>query len=298
MGRGRPGRRKIVIPFLLPALLVYTLIFIYPAIDALRVSLHEWNGFSEQMTYIGLGNYRRMIADPTFWISLGNTAIIAVGGGAGIFALAFFFSAVLQRDIKGKKFFRALLFFPVVLPGVGVGLIWQFVYNNQWGPLSSALRALGLDSLDRTWLGPDRIIWSLTVAVIWTYVGFYLVILLAGISKIPKTYFEAARLDGASDWRIFRSITIPMVWDVMVVAMVLWLISALKIFDLIVATTFPSPPRSSYTLTIYVWERAVGAYTPVYELGYGTALGVALLVLVLLSVAILRAITRRDAIEY
>jgi len=294
----RSGRRKVILPFLLPAFLVYTIVFIYPAMDALRVSLHTWNGFSEQMTFIGLGNYRRMLNDPTFWTALRNTAIIAFVGGLGIFALALFFSAILQRNIKGKKFFRALLFFPVVLPGVGVGLIWQFVYNNQWGPLSSGLRAVGLGALDATWLGPELIIRSLTIAVIWTYVGFYLVILMAGMDKIPVSFYEAARLDGASEWRVFRSITIPMVWDVMVVAMVLWLISALKIFDLIVATTFPSPPRSSYTLTIYVWERAVGAYTPVYQLGYGTALGVALLILVLVCVAVLRTITRREAIEY
>jgi ABC-type sugar transport system permease subunit len=287
-----------VLPFLLPALAVYTLIFVYPALDALRVSLFQWNGFTTNMAYIGFGNYSRLFSDPTFWVSLRNTAVIAIGGGIGIFALAFFFSAILQRDIRGKKFFRALLFFPVVLPGVGVGMIWQFVYNRSWGPLSAFLNAVGLQSLDQTWLGPKYIIGSLTVAVIWTYVGFYLVILMAGIDKIPNTYFEAARLDGASEWRMFWSVTLPMTWDVLVVAMVLWLISAMKIFDLIVATTFPAPPRSGFTMTIFVWERAVGAYTPVFELGYATALGVVLLAFVVLAVALLRLVTRRERIEY
>lgn len=294
----RRGRKKIVIPFLLPALLIYTVIFVYPATDALRVSLYQWTGFTESMVYVGFGNYQRMLNDPTFWIALRNTLIIAFGGGVGIFGLALTFAAILRRDIKGKRFFRALFFFPVVIPGVGIGLIWQFIYNNTWGPLSALLELFGLEALDRTWLGPTNIMWALTLSIVWTYVGFYLVILMAGIDKIPETYFEAARLDGASEWQMFRKITIPMVWDVLVVAIVLWIISALKIFDLIVATTFPSPPRSSYTLTIYVWERAVGAYTPTFQLGYATALGVVLLFMVLLSVAFLRLLTRREAVEY
>jgi ABC-type sugar transport system permease subunit len=287
-----------VVPFLLPALAVYTLIFVYPAVDAIRVSLFQWNGFTTKMTYIGFGNYQHLLSDPTFWVSLRNTAVITVGGGVGIFGLAFFFSAILQREIRGKKFFRAIMFFPIVLPGVGVGMIWQFVYNRSWGPLSAFLNAVGLESLDQTWLGPNLIIPSLTIAVIWTYMGFYLVILMAGIDKIPKSYFEAARMDGASEWRTFWLVTLPMTWDVLVVAMVLWLISAMKIFDLIVATTFPSPPRSGFTMTIFVWERAVGAYTPVFELGYATAIGVVLLFCVVLGVAVLRLITRRERIEY
>ncbi|HEY0689895.1 MAG TPA: sugar ABC transporter permease [Kribbella sp.] len=294
----RTGRSHVVVPFLLPALAVYTLIFVYPAFDAIRVSLFQWNGFTTKMTYIGFGNYQHLLSDPTFWVSLRNTAVITIGGGVGIFGLAFFFSAILQREIRGKKFFRAIMFFPIVLPGVGVGMIWQFVYNRSWGPLSAFLNAVGLESLDQTWLGPNLIIPSLTIAVIWTYMGFYLVILMAGIDKIPKSYFEAARMDGASEWRTFWLVTLPMTWDVLVVAMVLWLISAMKIFDLIVATTFPSPPRSGFTMTIFVWERAVGAYTPVFELGYATAIGVVLLFCVVLGVAVLRLITRRERIEY
>jgi ABC-type sugar transport system permease subunit len=295
---GRPGRNKVVLPFLLPALLVYTVVFVYPAVQALWISLHEWNGFQENMVYIGLGNYERMLGDATVWSSLQNTLLITVVGGAAIFLLVFFFSASLQRRIPGKKFFRALLFFPVILPGVGVGLIWQFIFNNNWGPLSLGLNAAGLGFLDRTWLSPENIVSSLTVAIVWTYVGYYLIIVLAGIEKIPSTFFEAARMDGASEWRIFRSVTIPMVWDVLMVAITLWVISALKIFDLIIATTYPSPPRGSFTLTVFVWERAVGMYTPVFQLGYATALGVVLLILVIVGVAVIRAVSRRDVLEY
>jgi len=294
----RRGRRKIVIPFLLPAFLVYTVFFVYPAIKAIWVSLFNWTGFGSKMVYIGLGNYQEMLHDSLFWDSVKQTFIITIPGGIGIFALALFFSAILHRNIRGKKFFRALLFFPMVIPGVGVGLIWQFIYNNSWGPLSGLLNFLGLGRLDQIWLGPDTIIKSLTFAIIWTFVGYYVVILMAGIDKIPPTFYEAAIIDGASEWRMFFTIVIPMIWDVLVIAVILWVVGSLKIFDIIAATTFPDPPTSSYTITIYIWSQAVGTYTPVYRLGYATALGVALLAMIVISVVIIRLVTRREAIEY
>ncbi|MGC3955445.1 MAG: sugar ABC transporter permease [Propionicimonas sp.] len=287
-----------VIPLLIPAVLVYSVFFVWPALQALWLSLHQWNGFQADRVFIGLGNFATMRDDPTFWIALKNTLTITFAGGAVIFLLVFLFAAALQRDLPGKKFFRTLIFFPVIVPGVGIGLIWQFIYNDDWGPLSSGLRAIGLGELTRSWLAPENIISSMTVAVIWTFVGYYLVILLAGIEKIPPTYYEAARLDGAGDWRIFWSVTVPMVWDVLVTAIVLWIISALKIFDIILATTYPSPPRDSYTLTVFVWERAVGMYNPVFQLGYATALGVVLLVLVIVSVSLVRLIMHRESLEY
>jgi ABC-type sugar transport system permease subunit len=295
---GRPGKRSIVIPFILPAFLIYTLLFVYPAIQALWVSLHDWSGFGREMVYLGLGNYEEMFRDPIFWGALGRTMLIAVAGGVGIFTLAFLFSAIFQLNIRGKRFFRAVIVFPVIVPGVGIGLIWQFIYNNDWGPLSNFLKLVGLDSLDRVWLGPDLIIQSLMVAIVWTYVGYYMVILSAGIDKIPMTYFEAARIDGASHIQQFFLITLPMIRDVVVVALILWAIGALKIFDIIVATTFPAPQPATYTLTVYIWAQAVGGYTPSFRLGYGTAMGVILLLLVIITYGVIRLVSRRAAIEY
>src|SRR5262245_3500783 len=195
---GRPGQRRIIVPFILPAFLVYTLLFVLRSIQALWVSLHNWSGFGKNMVYIGLGNYQEMLKDPIFWGALGRTLLITVAGGIGVFVLAMFFSAMLQENIRGKRFFRAVIFFPVVVPGIGVGLIWQFIYNNDWGPLSNLLKLLGLSALDTVWLGPNNVIASLTAAIVWTYVGYYTIILSAGLDKIPVTYFEAAKIDGAT----------------------------------------------------------------------------------------------------
>lgn len=281
-----------------PAFLVYTLLFVIPALWAFWVSLHEWSGFGRSMVYIGLGNYEEMAKDPIFWGALRRTMLIALLGGIGVFLLALLFSAIFQQAVLGRRFFRALIFFPNVVPGIGVGLIWQFIYNNDWGPLSNLLQLLGLGALDTVWLGPNNIIAALTVAIVWTYVGFYMIILSAGIDKIPLTYFEAAQIDGASQWQQFFYVTLPMIRDVLVVALVLWAIGSLKIFDIIVATTFPAPQPSTYTLTVYIWVAAFGGYTPAFRLGYGTAMGVVLLILVLIAYGVIRLLSRRAAIEY
>src|SRR5439155_16522553 len=165
-------------------------------------------------------------------------------------------------------------------------------------PLSNFLRGVGLQGLDRVWLGPDNIIGALTAAIIWTYVGYYMVIISAGVDKIPVTYFEAARMDGASQWQQFFLITLPMIRDVVAVAVILWTIGALKIFDIIVATTFPAPQPATYTLTVYIWAEATGGYTPAFRLGYGTAMGVILLILVMIAYGIIRFASRHEAIEY
>lgn len=293
---GRLGRRKLVIPFLVPALLMYSIFFIYPATQAFWVSLHDWNGYDKSMVFVGLGNYQELLGDSLFWQALRLTLTISLAGGIGIFALAFYFAVILRPRLRGKKLFRALIFFPIVIPGVGLGLIWQFVYNNTWGPLSGLLQATGLQALDQVWMGPDLLVQSLTFAVIWSYLGYYLVILMAGIDKIPSTYFEAAVLDGASEWSMFFRITLPMIWDVLVVAIVLWMIGALKIFDLILAIQNLS--TAAYTLTMYIWVEAVGIYEPIFRLGYATALGVVLLLLVIIVTAVIRFGTRREAIEY
>jgi ABC-type sugar transport system permease subunit len=295
---GRPGRGRIVLPFIVPAFLVYTLLFVIPAVWALWVSLHDWSGFGKNMVYIGLGNYAEMSKDPIFWGALRRTLLIGVVGGIGVFVLAMLFSAIFQQNIIGKRFFRTLIFFPIVVPGIGVGLIWQFIYNNDWGPLSNLLKLFGLGALDAVWLGPDNVILSLIVAIVWTYVGYYMVILSAGIDKIPLTYFEAARIDGAAQWQQFFYVTLPMIRDVVAVALILWAIGSLKIFDIIVATMFPAPQPSTYTLTVYIWTQAFGGYTPAFRLGYGTAMGVILLVLVLVTYGIIRLLSRRAAIEY
>ena len=143
-----------VISFLLPAVTMYAVFFVYPAIRALWVSLHDWSGFTRHMTFVGLENFKELFTTDVFWISLGNNAIILFGGGALIFFFAILFTAVLSnKSIRGRKFFRGLFFFPNLVPAVAIAVLWSFILNERFGLVNSLLRAVGLDSLTRTWLG-------------------------------------------------------------------------------------------------------------------------------------------------
>jgi ABC-type sugar transport system permease subunit len=287
-----------IIGFLAPALFVYSLFFVYPAIRAVFASLFDWTGFGSKMRFIGLDNYREIATDAVFWQALGRTLFISVVGGIVMFSLALFFGGILLRPLRGKRFFRAILFFPVVLPGIAIGVMWQFLYNYDWGPVSSVIRGLGLTELDRPWLAPDTIIAALTVAIVWTYAGYYLVLMLAAIDRVPRDLLEAARIDGAGEWTIYRRVVLPLVRDVLLVALILWVIGSLKIFDVIAAVTLPNPPVGTYTLSIYIWAESIAGKPPIFRLGYGTAIGVVLLILVVSGVAISRLIGSRDSVEY
>lgn len=294
----RLGNRILIVTFLLPAIALYSVFFMFPVVRALVVSLFVWNGWTADMTFVGLENFANMTQDSLFWEAIGRTLIISVGGGLLLFGLVLFLGGVLLRPLRFKRAFRAVLFFPVVLPGIAVGIIWAFVYNYDWGPVSGAAGAVGLEALRGPWLAPDRIIPALTVAVVWTYAGYYLLLVLAGIDRVPRDLLEAARLDGAGEWTTYRRVVLPVVGDVLDIALILWIVGSLRIFDVIAAITLPMPSPTTYTLSIYVWAQTVGGDPPAFRLGYGTALGVVLLALAMTGAAVSRLRGPRQRIEF
>jgi len=135
-------------------------------------------------------------------------------------------------------------------------------------------------------------------AIIWIEVGFYLVLLLAGVDKIPEDFYEAARLDGASQFQMFRLITVPLLWDVITVGLVLWSIYAVKIFEFPFSFTGLEPNVNSYTVAVYMYILGFGQRQPIYRLGYATAVGVMLLLVIILIVVVLRRLMRREQLQY
>jgi ABC-type sugar transport system permease subunit len=295
----RNGRSKMIIPFVAPALLVYVVFFVYPAVQALWVSFHEWSGFVPQMQFVGLANFRELLKDDMFMLSLKNTLTITFVGGFFVVGLALLFAGMLNRtNLKGSKVIRSIIFYPNVVPAVGLGVLWVFMYNNDFGLINGILRLFGLSSWTHVWLNTTWAFTSVLVAMIWAYVGFYLVILQAGINKIPKTLYEAAEVEGAGHWTTFRKITIPLIWDSLMVVVVLWLINSVKAFDLIYAMTEGGPSGSTQTVSIYLYDIAFGKRVAIFRMGYGTAMAVVLLILVIIGTSIIRAVSRREKIEF
>ncbi len=198
----RKGSKVIIFSFLAPALLLYVTFFLYPAIDAFRLSFYSSSGFSREMTYLGLANFKELLFhDSLFWSSVLNTFIIVVADGFLIFVFALFLAMVFSRArIKGKGFFKAIIILPIAISeiGIGIGIGWSFIFNSRWGLLNSTLRKIGLEQLAKPWLGfPEYTVLAICMVIFWSYVGFYTVILIAGVESIPIMYEEAARIDGA-----------------------------------------------------------------------------------------------------
>jgi ABC-type sugar transport system permease subunit len=292
-------RQKLLIPFLLPALLLYGTFYLYPAVSALRLSFTNLTGFIPDGSFIGINNFVQQVSDPILITALGNTLKIALGSTILVFSMAFAFAiAISHKYLRGKNFFRALIFFPAIMPGVAMGMIWIFIYSPNIGLLNGTLRILGLDQLALSWLGPDYALGAVIVALAWTFTGYYTVILLAGISRIPEDYYDAARVEGASELQSFFKITLPMIWDVLAMTLVMWIIFSLKTFEFVMTMTDGGPANATLTLYIYIYRLAFGTISPIYKMGYAASIGVTLLLIILFATFMQRRLMQRASVEY
>lgn len=292
-------RKRLIVLFLLPASLVYLVFFLIPAVWAFYYSFFDWSGFGQNMRFRGLGNYRELFNDPIFLLSLRNTLFILVVGGVIIFSLAFLLTVLANSGIRGKKFFRAMIFLPNVIATIALTTLWAFIYNPSFGLINSFFKLIGWEAGAKfTFTSMNHIFYSMLVALIWIEVGFFLVLLMAGMDKIPTEYYEAAKLEGANQWQMLTGITIPLLWDVLSVAAVLYTIFALKIFEFPYAFSQIQPPQEIYTVGMYLYIEGFGKRDPIYRLGYATAIGVVLLLCVIVIVLLLRRLMRREAVQY
>jgi ABC-type sugar transport system permease subunit len=291
--------RRLILSFLTPATVLYFGFFLIPVVCTLYLSLFDWSGFAEPMTFIGPKNYVRLWSDPVFWLSLRNTVVILAVGGVFVFALALLFTVLIDSGIWGKKLFRFLFFLPNILAVVAVTAMWSYIYNPRAGLLNLSLRWLGFEKLSKTlWTAPDNIFWAMLAAIVWVNTGFFLIMLLAGTDKIPKELYEAAELDGANIFQKFVHITLPLIWDVFVVSFVIWIIVAMKMFEIPYAFGLIQIPQQLYTLGIYLFIMGFGHREPIYQLGYAAAIGVVLLVLTFALIFAARRLLRRATLEF
>ncbi len=292
-------RRRMVVAFLAPALILYLGLLILPALQAFYISLFKTSGFGDTPVWVGLGNYARLATDPIFWRALRNMSLIMLVGGVATFGLAFVFTMLLNSGLWGKKLFRALIFLPNIIAVVAITTFWSFVFMPRYGLLTSVLKALGLSSLASiSWTAPENVFFAMMVGLVWISAGFYTILILAGADKVPADMYEAARLEGASTFQIFRLITLPMIWDVILITLVLWSIHAIKIVEFPYAFGGPNIDQNLYTPAIYLYIMGFGQREPVYALGYSTAIGVALFFLTIVTIVLLRFVFKRERVEY
>ncbi|WP_077622271.1 carbohydrate ABC transporter permease [Sediminibacillus massiliensis] len=277
---------------LAPALLLYTVFAILPILQSFYYSFMEWDGFSE-MTFVGLTNFQQLFQDSLFWNSVKNNIYVVLASVFGQVPIALFIALLLNRKLKGLKIFRTIGFLPVVLSTVVISLTWSLIYNSENGMINEFLRAIGLGALAQNWLGDTQ--WSMIAVcatVIWQFVGLYLIIFLAALQNVPEEVLEAARIDGANEWTTTWKITVPMIWDTIIVAVILCIAGSLKTFDLIYVMTNGGPSHSTDVMALYMFNETFSQL----QYGYGSAVSVVIFFFSLLLIFIVTKLLGRKMI--
>lgn len=292
-------RRRLVVAFLAPALLLYLGFVVLPALQAFYLSFFQTSGFKDEPRWVGFSNYATLLSDPIFWVTVVHMLTILFIGGIAVFGFAFLFTILINSGLWGKKLFRALIFMPNIIAVVGLSTFWSFIFMPRYGMLTSFLKMLGMNAVAATaWTAPEHVFWAMLVGVIWIFAGFFTILILAGADKIPSDMFDAARIEGATNRQMFRLITVPMIWDVIVITLVLWVIEAIKMMEYPYAFGGPNIDQNLYTPAIYLFIMGFGQRQPVYQLGYATAIGVAMFLFTILAVSALALISRREQVEF
>jgi ABC-type sugar transport system permease subunit/ABC-type glycerol-3-phosphate transport system substrate-binding protein len=304
--QGRPARapsssglRLAWLPALVfvgPAALFYTVFVIVPSFKSFAWSAYRWDGLTADKVFVGLLHFKRLLFESdAFWIALNNNLFIMFMIPLCVLPLALFLAVCISRQVKGAQLFRIVFFFPNILGGVAATLLWMHLYNPQGGPINAALVALGFDSFESyAWLAQDHLYWALLPMSIWGAAGFNMILFLAAMESIPSSVYEAADIDGASVWRQFWTITIPLIWEVLSISIVFMIIGGMKAFEVIWLLTNQAPVTDNHV----IGTRMVQAMFQEFKVGEATAIAVLLFLMVFFgTTATLRAM-KRETVEF
>jgi raffinose/stachyose/melibiose transport system permease protein len=281
------SRSKIAV-MILPALIVFTALIVYPLLYSLGYSFTDFAGFGDPK-FIGTGNYASLFKDVNFWSSLRNTLIILVLGVVVLVPASFGLALLLHRRIPGGGALRAMVFAPAIIAPILIGLIWVFILDPKIGLLNKVLGSLGLPL--PVWIGGDSLTpYAVALVFIWSSIGFAMTIFYAGLQQLPADVLEASSLDGASGWKQVRFIAVPLMRESFGIATVLLITNVFKIFELVYVLTDGGPVHKSETLVSYMY------YLTFTNQQYGLGMALAVIITVLgavVSLGYLLLIRRR-----
>lgn len=247
--------KRALAAFIAPALVVMLVFFVIPVIYVIVVSFLKWDGLSEP-TVVGVENFVKLLKNSTFQRSLRNNVVWALVAGFIQVPLAMVMAIILSRKPKGWKFFRTVYFFPQVISGIALATLWRAIYNAEHGMLNGILSAVGLGQLATDWLGNKATAFP-AVLIYWIfYVGYYMVIMMADITTIDSSYYEAATIDGATDFQQAIYITIPLIKKTSLLTCVtLASVMGLRQFEQVYMLTNGGPNHRTSTMVLYLYER-------------------------------------------
>ena len=275
-------RQRTAIIFLIPAVVLLLCFMIYPLGKTIFYSFTAWYNFSTEQTFIGLDNYKELIADPVIRVALRNTVILM----AGVLIFQIGFALILAIMVDGIrhcfKFFRTIYFFPIVISATAIGLMFTLIYNYEYGLLNYFVVLFGGEK--QVWINEKSSIYLALIPVVWQYVGFYFVIFLTGIANIPADIYESAMLDGIRPLQKAAYITIPMLRSVLTSSIVLVISGCFKVFDIIFMVTNGGPLDSSQLLSTYMYQKAFARGNG----GYASSIAIVMIVLGVAVTSVLR----------
>lgn len=268
-------QRRLFWPFVAPALVLYALVFLVPIVLSVLYSFGSV-GSSGQPHITGFSHYADAFQDHFFWRSVKNTLIYAGESTVVMFIPALFVAWCLSQVIRLRRFFRVVVFAPVVVSVLVASLAWKFLLNPSWGLIDLLLRALHLGHFAVPWLGDSRFAMpAVVVAAVWQSLGLWVVLISAGLERIDPELFEAARVDGATRRTEFFFITLPLLWPVLRALILLWVVQAMQVFAFVYVMTGGGPSGSTEVVSTYIYDIAFTSQ----KFGYAACLATIVLVI-------------------
>lgn len=280
----------IILSFLLPAILVYTIFQIIPLLQSIYFSVTDWNGIAgSAIHFVGIENFKTIFASPDFRLALRNMVKMVVFSVLFHTPLALLLAVALNTRCKGFRFFKAMYFVPTVFPMSAVGLMWYFIFMPT-GALNAFLEAAGLSQFVTPWLVNKNTAMNMIIFVnIWAGIGYYMVILLAGLTSIPEDIYDAAAIDGAGSIKKFFHVTVPMLKNVIFVCILIDIMGSVKVFDLVYAMTGGGPNGLTNLPTTLLYNEAF----KYKHYGQGSAIGITIFTICLAGTLATNFIQRR-----
>ena len=290
----RQRRRELITAavMLAPSLVFLAAFTYWPIIRSIVYGFFDVQLGSSEIFFVGVENYQRLWGDPLFWRSLSNTVAYMVVTVPTSIALALLLAVALDRQLRGTALYRAIFFYPVMVPSVAAGMVWVFLYAPGYGPINGVMDMLGLPKLE--WLYDPR--WALPAIIlmsIWKYAGYFMLILLAALQLVPRDLYEAARLDGVSGLRQLLHITIPLISPTLYFVVIIGVLHSYQIFDYVFVMTQGGPADATNVLTFYIYQNAF----QFQDIGTASAIANILLLVVIGLIAIV-ALTLGRRVHY
>jgi raffinose/stachyose/melibiose transport system permease protein len=268
------GKWPVIVLFLPPALMVFTVLVILPMGEAAWYSFYNWNGYGIPDKWVGWKNYELIFKNSAFTTALWNNFLIVVVSLAVQLPLALWLATMVTKRIRGALAFRLIFFLPYVLADVAAGLIWRFVYDGDFGLVGGIARSLGVDP--PFWLADrDVAMYAVLGVIVWKYFGFHMMLFIAGLQAIDRNVLEAADIDGATGWQKFRYVTLPMLGSTVRLSVFFAIVGSLQLFDMIMPLTGGGPLNATQTLVTFLYNFGVTRM----QVGFGSAVGVILFVI-------------------